>query len=81
MNKLLTRDEFREAVFARDKHKCVFCGSPAVDAHHILERRLFDNYGDFKHKVAKVVRKGHVQSAKHWFFGQKIERNHLAGIE
>lgn len=39
--KLLTRDAFREAVFARDNHTCVFCDQPAVDAHHILERRLF----------------------------------------
>lgn len=39
--KLLTRDEFREAVFSRDGHKCVVCGEPAVDAHHIIERRLF----------------------------------------
>lgn len=39
--KLLSRDEFREAVFIRDQHKCVLCGKPAVDAHHILERRLF----------------------------------------
>lgn len=39
--KLLTRDAFREGVFERDGHKCVFCDKPAVDAHHILERRLF----------------------------------------
>lgn len=39
--KLLTRDQFREAVFARDGGKCVFCKEPAVDAHHILERRLW----------------------------------------
>ena len=39
--KLLTRDQFREGVFERDKHKCVLCGAPAQDAHHILERRLF----------------------------------------
>jgi RNA ligase/HNH endonuclease len=43
--KLLTRDEFREGVFARDKHKCVHCGNPGVDAHHILERRLFPDGG------------------------------------
>lgn len=42
---LLTRDAFREGVFARDKHKCVHCGKPAVDVHHILERRLFLNGG------------------------------------
>lgn len=39
--KLLTRNEFREAVFERDKYECVFCDRTAVDAHHILERRLF----------------------------------------
>jgi hypothetical protein len=45
---LLTRDQFREAVFARDSGKCVFCGRSAeqtpegkLDAHHIIERRLF----------------------------------------
>ena len=38
---LLTRDQFRESVFARDKHTCVNCGQPGVDAHHIIERRLF----------------------------------------
>lgn len=38
---LLTRDQFREGVFARDKHTCANCGLPGVDAHHIIERRLF----------------------------------------
>lgn len=51
----MTRDEFREAVFARDGHKCVWCGyDPRVmgvagrahlDAHHIMERRLFPDGG------------------------------------
>ncbi len=38
----MLRDEFRNAVFERDQHKCVVCGIPAVDAHHIMERRLFN---------------------------------------
>lgn len=42
---LLTRDQFRELVFARDKHTCVHCGKPGVDAHHIMERRLFEDGG------------------------------------
>ena len=29
----LTRDEFREGVFERDKYRCVICGQPAIDAH------------------------------------------------
>lgn len=41
MGKLLTRDQFREGVFARDGHQCVFCEAPAVDAHHIIERKLW----------------------------------------
>ncbi len=41
MEKLLTRTEFREGVFARDKDRCVVCGAAGQDAHHILERRLF----------------------------------------
>lgn len=44
---LLTRDEFRNGVFARDNNQCVVCKAPAVDAHHIMERRLFDNGGYF----------------------------------
>jgi len=42
---LLTRDQFREAVFTRDKHRCVNCGLLGVDAHHIVERRLFSDGG------------------------------------
>lgn len=39
--KLLSRNEFRQAVFKRDHYKCVICGAAGKDAHHILERRLF----------------------------------------
>lgn len=41
----MTRDQFRNAVFARDGHKCVICAAPAQDAHHILERRLWPDGG------------------------------------
>lgn len=41
----MQRDEFREAVFARDGHLCVVCGAPAADAHHLIERRLWDDFG------------------------------------
>ena len=41
--------------------------------------RLADpiGYGEFRHKFAKFVRKGHVQTVKHWMHGQPIERNIL----
>lgn len=46
--KLLTRDQFREAVFHRDRHQCVLCGVKDVklDAHHIVERRLFQSFDE-----------------------------------
>lgn len=41
MEKLLSRTEFREGVFARDDSRCVVCRAAGQDAHHIVERRLF----------------------------------------
>ena len=57
---LLSRDEFREAVFARDGHKCVFCDKPAKDAHHIIERRLFPDGGYYTDNGASVCEEHHV---------------------
>jgi hypothetical protein len=46
-DKFLTRDEYRAAVFTRDGHRCVVCGASAVDAHHLIERKLWSNGGYF----------------------------------
>lgn len=35
-------------------------------------------YAEFRALVAKFVRQGHIQTAKHWMHGQRIERNLLA---
>ena len=43
--KLLSRDDFREAVFARDGQRCAVCAAPAVDAHHVIERKLWFDGG------------------------------------
>ena len=51
---LLNRTAFREAVFARDNHKCVFCGADAADAHHIIERRLWSDGGYYLDNGASV---------------------------
>lgn len=45
MENLLSRDEFREGVFRRDNYKCVDCNAAALDAHHIIERRLWPDGG------------------------------------
>lgn len=57
---LLTRDAFRAAVFARDQHLCVLCGDPAVDAHHILERRLWSDGGYYVINGASVCAYHHL---------------------
>ncbi len=53
----MTRDDFRNAVFARDNHRCVICGEPAKDAHHILERRLFPDGGYYLNNGASLCEK------------------------
>lgn len=58
--KLLTRDQFREGVFKRDGHKCVFCDKPAQDAHHILERRLWPDGGYYLENGASVCGEHHM---------------------
>jgi len=62
MNTLLSRDEFREGVFKRDSHKCVICGNPAKDAHHIIERRLFSNGGYYLDNGASLCEKHHIEA-------------------
>ncbi len=56
---LLTRDQFREGVFQRDGHCCVFCHLDAVDAHHIIERRLWPDSGYYLDNGASVCAAHH----------------------
>ncbi len=58
---LLSRDSFREGVFERDGHKCVVCQSPAQDAHHIIERRLFPDGGYYLNNGASVCGPCHIK--------------------
>lgn len=57
---LLTRLEFAQQVFARSAHKCVWCGQAAVDAHHILERKLFADGGYYLNNGAAVCAACHL---------------------
>ncbi len=61
MSKLLSRDDFRSGVFLRDSHRCVVCGIDGVDAHHILERRLFSDGGYYLENGATVCEKHHIE--------------------
>jgi hypothetical protein len=57
---LLTRDQFREGVFARDRHRCVVCQEPAQDSHHIIERRLWGDGGYYLDNGASVCERHHL---------------------
>lgn len=62
MEKLLTRDDFRNGCLERDQNKCVICKQPAVDVHHILERRLFTDGGYYLSNGASLCSEHHIQA-------------------
>jgi hypothetical protein len=45
----LSREQFRNSILERDNNKCVICGSSTLplDAHHIVERRLWGECGGY----------------------------------
>ncbi|KWA83726.1 hypothetical protein WL29_20375 [Burkholderia ubonensis] len=57
---LLSRENFKRYVFLRAGGRCVFCPAPAVDAHHIIERKLFADGGYYLGNGAAVC------DAHHW---------------
>lgn len=57
----MTREEFKKAVFERDKW-CVICGNNPVDAHHILERRLFPDGGYVPDNGVALCARCHLQA-------------------
>lgn len=56
---LLSRETFKLLVLRRARGCCVFCKEPAVDAHHILERKLFANGGYYLDNGAAVCEEHH----------------------
>ena len=58
---LLTRDQFRNAVFKRDGNMCVFCLRDAQDAHHIMERKLWPDGGYYLDNGASVCGEHHLK--------------------
>ena len=59
---LLERDSFRKGIFARDRNTCVTCGAPAVDAHHILERKLFADGGYYLSNGSSLCSQCHLKA-------------------
>ena len=61
MPALLTRPEFSRLVLARKGGQCVACAKPAVDPHHILERKLFPDGGYYLDNGAGVCAECHLK--------------------
>lgn len=64
MKKLLGREDFKNEVFKRDNYKCVVpnCGQDAVDAHHILDRKLFSDGGYYINNGASLCATHHLDA-------------------
>lgn len=77
--RLLERREFKEAVFERDGHKCVFCDTPADAAHHILERRLWPDGGYYVDNGASVCEEHHIDCEKTLLSVEDVR--HACGIK
>ena len=72
--KRLARDQFRDQVFARDRNRCVFCPKPAVDAHHILERRLWPDGGYYLDNGASVCEEHHLACERTDFSVEEVRK-------
>lgn len=62
--KLLSREDYKKLTFERDNHTCLFCKKPAVDAHHILDRKLWNDGGYYLSNGASVCEEHHWECEK-----------------
>ncbi|MBW3243337.1 HNH endonuclease [Epibacterium sp. DP7N7-1] len=62
--KLLDRPAFKAAVFGRDNNCCVICGAPGDAAHHILERKLFEDGGYYLSNGSTLCAPCHIEAEK-----------------
>ena len=61
---LLTREEFKKQVFAKTNGKCCVpgCDCDAVDAHHIIDRKLWKDGGYYLTNGAALCEKHHIDA-------------------
>lgn len=63
-DRLLDRKSFSAETFRRDGHRCVICGAPAVDAHHILDRKLFVDGGYYLSNASSLCSPCHLRAER-----------------
>lgn len=64
VDSLLTREEFKEQVFAKTNGKCCIpgCDCDAVDAHHIMDRKLWSDGWYYLTNGAALCSKHHLDA-------------------
>lgn len=62
MSTLLSREDFKRLVFERDDQRCVMCGEPAVDAHHIIDRSLWEDGGYYLNNGVALCAEHHLMA-------------------
>lgn len=75
---LLSRNQFRDQVFKRDNYKCVICSNVAVDAHHLIERRLWSDGGYYLDNGVSLCEQHHIDAEKTLISVENLRR--IAGI-
>ena len=67
------RQNFRDSVFRRDGHKCVFCErKDELDAHHITDRTEMPNGGYVKENGISLCPEHHMQAEKFHISGGAV---------
>lgn len=61
---LLNREDFKAQVFKRDNHTCVMCDKPAVDAHHLIDRSLWEDGGYYLNNGVSLCAEHHLEAEK-----------------
>ena len=64
--RLLTREDFKKQVFNKTHGKCCIgeCGDNAVDAHHIMDRKLWTDGGYYLSNGAALCSVHHYMAEK-----------------
>jgi len=60
---MLTRKQFKNEIFKRDKNTCVLCESPAIDAHHIIDRKCYPHGGYYVNNGVALCSKHHIEAS------------------
>lgn len=79
MNKLMSRDDFRNKVAERDNFKCIICGNKADESHHIVERKLWSDEGYYMNNGASLCNFHHKQAENNTLCPQYLR--HLLQID